>query len=64
MTQIEGRTHRNGQFAQAYWLVGEDTIELKIAQRVANRAVAMKALSGETDESLEKEILSELLQYQ
>ena len=44
--------------------MGEDTIELKIAQRVANRAVAMKALSGETDESLEKEILSELLQYQ
>ena len=63
MTQIEGRTHRNGQFAQAYWMVGEDTIEFKIAQRVANRAVAMKALSGETDESLEKEILAELLQY-
>lgn len=61
MTQIEGRTHRNGQFAQAYWLIGEDTIETKIAKRVANRAVAMKALSGETDVNLEKEILQVLL---
>lgn len=62
MAQIEGRTHRNGQFAQAYWLLGEGTIEAKIAARVANRAVAMKALSGETDASLEKEILEMLVQ--
>lgn len=61
MAQIEGRTHRNGQFAQAYWLLGEGTIEAKIASRVARRAVAMKALSGETDASLEKEIIDMLL---
>ena len=62
MVQIEGRTHRNGQFAQAYWLLGEGTIEAKIAARVAKRAVAMKALSGETDASLEKEIIAMLVE--
>lgn len=62
MAQIEGRTHRNGQFAQAYWLLGESTIEAKIAARVAKRAVAMKALSGETDASLEKEIIAMLVE--
>lgn len=63
MAQIEGRTHRNGQFAQAYWLLGEGTIEAKIAARVAKRAVAMKALSGETDASLENEIIGMLLEH-
>lgn len=62
MVQIEGRTHRNGQFAQAYWLLGEGTIEARIASRVAKRAVAMKALSGETDASLEKEIIEMLVE--
>ena len=61
MVQIEGRTHRNGQFAQAYWLLGEGTVEARIASRVAKRAVAMKALSGETDASLEKEIIAMLV---
>lgn len=61
MAQIEGRTHRNGQFAQAYWLIGEDTIEGRIAERVAKRTVAMKALSGETDSTLDDDILQVLL---
>lgn len=61
MAQIEGRTHRNGKFSQAYWLLSENTIEEKIAKKVAQRAVFMKAMSGEVDENLEKEILQELL---
>lgn len=62
MVQIEGRTHRDGQFAQAYWLLGEGTIEARIALRVANRAVTMKAMSGETDANLEKEIIAMLVE--
>lgn len=57
MAQIEGRAHRDGKFAQAYWLAGEGTIEMSIAKRVARRAVAMKALSGDEDASLDQEIM-------
>lgn len=57
MAQIEGRAHRDGKFAQAYWLAGENTIEFAIAERVARRAVAMKALSGDEDVSLDEEIM-------
>lgn len=57
MAQIEGRAHRDGKFAQAYWLAGEGTIEFKIAKRVANRTVAMKALSGDGDAELDREIM-------
>lgn len=58
MAQIEGRAHRDGKFAQAYWLAGEGTIEFAIAERVARRAIAMKALSGDEDASLDDEIMS------
>lgn len=57
MAQIEGRAHRDGKFAQAYWLAGEGTVEFKIARRVASRTVAMKALSGDGDAELDKEIM-------
>jgi hypothetical protein len=42
--------------------LGEGTIEARIAARVARRAIAMKALSGETDASLEKEIIEMLVE--
>ena len=57
MAQIEGRAHRDGKFAQAYWLAGEGTIEMSIAERVERRAVAMKTLSGDEDASLDEEIM-------
>lgn len=47
MKQIEGRTHRDGKFSQAYWLVGEDTIEEGIAEVVANRLRSMSAMQGD-----------------
>lgn len=60
MSQIEGRCHRDGKFAQAYWLAGEGTVEMRIAARVAKRAEAMKTLSGDEDSGIEQEILEEL----
>ena len=60
MAQIEGRAHRDGKFAQAYWLAGEGTIEFTIAERVAKRTIAMKSLSGDTDVELDKEIMKSL----
>lgn len=63
MSQIEGRCHRDGKFAQAYWLAGEGTVEAGIAARVAKRAEAMKTLSGDEDAGIEKEILDELQKW-
>lgn len=47
MSQIEGRTHRDGKFSQAYWLYFADTIEEDIAKIVLNRAIGMKAMIGD-----------------
>ena len=56
MAQIEGRAHRNGKFAQAYWMAAADTVEEKMARAVAERAAALKSLVGDDVESLEKEL--------
>lgn len=47
MRQIEGRTHRDGKFSQAYWLVGENTVEEGVAEVVANRVRSMSAMQGD-----------------
>jgi len=60
MAQIEGRAHRDGKFAQAYWLAGEGTIEFSIAERVAKRTIAMKALSGDEEVALDDDIMAAL----
>lgn len=55
MSQIEGRTHRDGKFSQIYWLFFTDTIEEEIAQIVLNRVISMKGMIGD-DTSMLKEI--------
>ena len=60
MSQIEGRTHRDGKFSQIYWLYFEDTIEYDIAQIVLNRVINMKAMVGDDTQVL-KEIEKLLL---
>jgi hypothetical protein len=47
MKQVEGRTHREGKFSQAYWMVGVDTIEDEIAAIVAGRMRSMSAKQGD-----------------
>lgn len=47
MKQIEGRTHRDGKFSQAYWMLGEDTVEEGIAEVVAGRMKSMSVMQGD-----------------
>lgn len=52
MSQIEGRTHRDGKFSQIYWLYFNDTIEEDIAKIVLRRVIGMKGMVGDNTEVL------------
>lgn len=52
MAQIEGRCHRDGRFAQVYWVYADGTIEERIAQIVARRIQSMKEMVGDDVETL------------
>lgn len=52
MAQVEGRCHRDGRFAPAYWVYADDTVEEKIARVVAGRIQAMKEMIGDDVETL------------
>ena len=52
MAQIEGRCHRDGRFAQVYWVYADRTIEERIARVVARRIQAMKEMIGDETETL------------
>lgn len=52
MAQIEGRCHRDGRFAQVYWVYADATIEERIARVVARRLQAMKEMIGDDVETL------------
>ncbi|MCX5745682.1 MAG: DEAD/DEAH box helicase, partial [Proteobacteria bacterium] len=60
MTQIEGRCHRDGRFAQVYWAYADATVEEKIARVVVSRIQAMKEMIGDDVETL-REIEAVLL---
>jgi hypothetical protein len=47
MAQIEGRCHRDGRFARAYWAYADDTVEERIASVVCRRIQAMKGMVGD-----------------
>ncbi len=47
MVQIEGRCHRDGRFARAYWAYADATIEERIAAIVCGRIKSMKGMSGD-----------------
>jgi hypothetical protein len=55
MSQIEGRTHRDGRFSQIHWLYFVNTIEEDIANIVLNRVISMKGMIGD-DTKVLKEI--------
>lgn len=54
MSQIEGRCHRDGKFAQVYWAFGNETVETGIAQIVVSRMDSMKRMIGDDTETLKK----------
>jgi len=45
--QIEGRCHRDGKAAAAYWMLAQGTIEERVGERLATRLSGVKALSGD-----------------
>jgi hypothetical protein len=47
LAQIEGRCHRDGQKAVAYYLFGEDTVEEAVAQAVITRLGDMGRMLGD-----------------
>lgn len=61
ITQIIGRTHRDGQKSNAYFLYGEDTIEEKILNIMLNKLQNMTILSGDDEESATVEILNSII---
>lgn len=52
MAQIEGRCHRDGRFAQVYWVYADATVEEKIAGVVSRRLQSMKAMVGDDVETM------------
>lgn len=54
MSQIEGRTHRNGMFSQIYWMYSDRTIEIDIAKIVLRRVINMKNMVGDDTKTLEE----------
>lgn len=51
--QIDGRSHRNGTFAPAYWICLKDTIEERIISKLMERMMSMGEIHGDESESLE-----------
>ena len=54
MSQIEGRTHRDGKFSQIYWPYFSETIEEEIAKVVLRRTINMKSMVGDDTQILEE----------
>lgn len=51
MEQIEGRTHRDGKFAPAYWTFAPGTIDERILEVVLGKVRTMRAMQGDETET-------------
>jgi Type III restriction enzyme, res subunit len=62
MAQVEGRCHRDGKFAQVYWAVAPNTIDMLMASTMISRMKSMKAMIGDgiSDIDAIEKALSEL----
>ena len=61
MTQIIGRTHRDGQKSNAYFLYSEDTVEEKMLNIMLNKLGNMTLLSGDNEEDGVVEMLRDFV---
>lgn len=52
--QLEGRTHRDGQNANVYYIYAQDTVEEKIITVALERMANISSLSGDDDELVEQ----------
>jgi hypothetical protein len=60
MEQIEGRTHRDGRFAPAYWTFAPGTIDERILEVVLAKVRTMRAMQGDetaTTRAIEEALL-------
>jgi hypothetical protein len=55
--QIDGRSHRDGKFAQVYWVVAKDTVDSRVAEVLLWKLESMGNLQGDSTKDFE-EILS------
>jgi hypothetical protein len=55
--QIDGRSHRDGKFAQVYWVVARETIDIRVAEVLLRKLESMGNLQGDSTTDFE-EILS------
>lgn len=55
--QIDGRSHRDGQFCPIYWMILKGTVEDKVAHRVLERMGGMAGIMGDV-----KDVLSRLME--
>jgi len=55
--QIDGRSHRDGKFAQVYWVVAKETIDSRVAEVLLWKLESMGNLQGDSTKDFE-EILS------
>jgi hypothetical protein len=52
--QIDGRSHRDGKFAQVYWVVANDTIDARVAEVLLRKLESMGNLHGDSTEDFEE----------
>jgi superfamily II DNA/RNA helicase len=53
MAQVEGRCHRDGKFAQVYWMLAPGTIDATIAETVVGRIKSMKTMVGDNTNTID-----------
>ena len=52
--QIDGRSHRDGKFAQVYWVVAKETIEVRVAEVLLRKLESMGNLQGDSTKDFEE----------
>ena len=51
--QIDGRSHRDGKFAQVYWVIAKDTIDARVAEILLEKLESMSNLQGDSTKDFE-----------
>jgi SNF2-related domain/Domain of unknown function (DUF5710) len=52
--QIDGRSHRDGKFAQVYWVVAKETIDARVAEVLLRKLDSMGNLQGDSTKDFEE----------
>ena len=52
--QIDGRSHRDGKFAQVYWVVAKETIDTRVAELLLRKLESMGNLQGDSTTDFEE----------